>query len=170
MTNMCGPGQTKRKMLWAAVQSIILYAAPLWTQVLNVASYREQLVRVQRQMAIRICRSYRTVSNEAVVVVAGTIPLYLLVAERLRIDNSDRTAETKKNERTRTLNRWQCEWNTANKGRWELWRRNMVGVTETEITGENVMDVMIRSKDDWNAVVSFMTRVITKKEQDERRE
>ena len=51
---------------------MILYRAPIWANYITVASHKA-LRRIQRRMATRIIRAYRTVSHDAVTI-AGMIP------------------------------------------------------------------------------------------------
>lgn len=77
------------------------------------------LNRLQRHMSMRICCAYRTVSNEAVMVVAGTIPLHLLARERReRFYASMAHEESPGEHRTNTLELWQSEWAGSTKGMW----------------------------------------------------
>ena len=67
--------------------------------------YVAMLARVQRKLALRICSAYRTVSLEAVQVLAGLVPLELLAGERTEINEE---MEVDREElRTRTTKKWQ---------------------------------------------------------------
>ena len=105
MPNVGGPGSSKRRSMGGVINSIILYGAPIWCGALKYAKYTEMLLRVQRRMALRVCSSYRTVSLEAALMVAGMIPIDLLVEERTeahRRVESDRHAL-----RQETMTKWQ---------------------------------------------------------------
>ncbi|XP_017773262.1 PREDICTED: uncharacterized protein LOC108560291 [Nicrophorus vespilloides] len=82
MHNKGGPKSSKRRLLGVVSQSIMLYAALIWEQAMTVLSYRKALETVQRRGAIRICSAYRTISRDAVQVIAGVSPITLLVLER----------------------------------------------------------------------------------------
>jgi hypothetical protein len=45
----------------------ILYAAPVWKNVLDNTCYKAKIIRIQRLLNIRIAKTYHTVSNEACV-------------------------------------------------------------------------------------------------------
>lgn len=47
MPNMAGPSSGKRRLLAAVVHSIVLYAAPLWADVLKYTKYRGILQQIQ---------------------------------------------------------------------------------------------------------------------------
>ena len=56
--------------------------------VLDNTSYKAKLIRIQRLISIRIAKAYRTVSNEALIVITGLTPI-----------NSDLS-----------VTKWQSEW------------------------------------------------------------
>ena len=65
------------------------------------------------------CNAYRTVSEETVAVIAGTIPIDLLALERKQI--YDRNTEVERADavseaRGQTLQTWHERWRTATKG------------------------------------------------------
>ncbi|XP_017786933.1 PREDICTED: uncharacterized protein LOC108569765 [Nicrophorus vespilloides] len=67
-------------------QSVMLHAVPVWEEAMMVKSYRRLLETVQRKSAIRICSAYRTISRDAVKVIAGMPPIELLATERKETD------------------------------------------------------------------------------------
>ncbi|XP_018572067.1 uncharacterized protein LOC108911576 [Anoplophora glabripennis] len=117
MPNIGGPTEQKRKILGSVAQSVMMYGAVLWADAMYVATYRDALHIVQRRIALRICRAYRTVFYDAVTVLARVIPAHLSAKERKRVFYS----ELPKQEEARlskvdTLERWQREWSEARKG------------------------------------------------------
>jgi len=102
------------------VLSVLLYGAPVWTNVLAVVRSTRSLVRrVQRRMAARAVRAYRTVSFSASTALAGMPPVELLSRERanlywgrkaLRASGIVPTARDvnalRAGERTRTVEEW----------------------------------------------------------------
>lgn len=114
MCNTNGPKASKRRVLCGVVHSILLYAAPIWEGALEVQATRSRLERVQRGAALRVCSAYRTVSYEAVLVVAGVPPLKLLAKERREVYEGVGKQEAK----DRLFRRWQTRWNDSTKGRW----------------------------------------------------
>lgn len=121
MRNMNGPKPCKRRLMMTVVQSILLYGAEVWADALNVAYLRKRLVAVQRRGALRIACAYRTVSEPAILVLTGVIPIHLMASERKRIfdrreeDNRSRIA---KEEREHTMDSWQELWTAEHRGRW----------------------------------------------------
>lgn len=111
-----GPGESKRRILQSAAESIILYAAPVWADCLNIKKRRTQIIRAQRPGSLRVCSGYRTISNDAMAVISGTIPLDLLLEERAR--NFKMNTQEKETEREKTMNLWQERWNNSTNGAW----------------------------------------------------
>lgn len=119
--NIRGPGSKKREMLYNVVQSILLYGAPIWCDCIKIRKYRQMIIKTQRKMLIRVTSAYRTVSAKAVQVVAGIIPIDLLVEERqvLYHRREENIQQIKVVERTRTIEKWQELWNdTADVAQW----------------------------------------------------
>ncbi|KAH1022015.1 hypothetical protein HUJ04_011488 [Dendroctonus ponderosae] len=121
MPNIGGPRSSKRKIFAMSLQSIILYAAPVWGKALEIARNKRILMSCQRKSALRCISAYHTVSGEAALVLAGLVPLTLMVEERTRIHNRVRgreahegfereISEAKREERDATVERWQREW------------------------------------------------------------
>ena len=122
MPNVGGPRSTKRRVICSAVTSILMYGAPIWRRVLRHKKYVDMVARVQRRLALRICSAYRTVSLEAIQVVAGVIPLELLAEERAETQEEE---QPDKNEaRRKTIQKWQEKWN-ALRGKAE-WTRRLI--------------------------------------------
>lgn len=115
LANVGGPTMSKRRVLAGALQSAILYAAPIWAGALGIKRNAAKLKTYQRSIALRCCSGYCTVSAEAAVLLATLIPLELLVRERARIRKRQNenlledAAEIKRDERDATLNTWQEE-------------------------------------------------------------
>jgi hypothetical protein len=119
LPNVRGPATNKRKVLYMSVQSLLTYVASIWSEALEIRTYKEMITTTQRIMALRVCCGYRTISNEAVMVITSVIPLHLLIEERKLLfshagtDSHDQVAG-----RERTLERWQTEWTSSVKGSW----------------------------------------------------
>ncbi|XP_018495464.1 uncharacterized protein LOC108864396, partial [Galendromus occidentalis] len=74
-----GVSHHRRKVLSSAVDSILLYAAPIWAKCLERKTIRRLLDAAQRPLAIRIARVNRTVSTVATQLIAGILPYDLRV-------------------------------------------------------------------------------------------
>ena len=118
MANVGGPRSSRRRLLMSSVQSVLLYGAEVWEDALNKEVYRMRLARVQRQAALRVASAYRTVSEPAVLVVAGVIPVKLLAVERKAIYQRRGEDQARTEERTRTYQLWQESWEQEIRGRW----------------------------------------------------
>ncbi|XP_073972901.1 uncharacterized protein [Rhodnius prolixus] len=120
MANCNGPQPCKRKLLMSLVQSIMLYGAEVWADRLSTAYYRKRLSAVQRRGVLRVASAYRTFSEEAIMVVARVISIYLLAQERKAIH--ERTGENrwliKMEARRDTLKKWQEELESCSKAAW----------------------------------------------------
>lgn len=122
MTNTTGPRAKKRRVLLEVVHSVLLYGAEIWAQTLRQKTYRRKLASVQRRGALRVTCAYRTVSEAAVLVIAGAPPIDLLATERARLYNLKRgdlnRSEAREIARKETLEEWQNRWQSSDKGRW----------------------------------------------------
>lgn len=238
LPNIRGPKMRKRKVLAMTVQSVVLYASPIWADAMKIERHRKTVESVQRLMALRVCSGYRTVSTAAVLVVSGLIPLNLLAMERMELFKLHRpiTPEDRKAARDRTYHRWQCEWEQAQEGRWtfrlirdvKTWTDRRHGEIDyfmtqcitghgcfmkyvhkirkrnnssclycsseddaehtmftchrwykerkllemsvgRELTPENMIDIILQKKKNWEAMRNFAAAIITQKDIDERR-
>ena len=75
-------GQTKRRLLAAVFTSTVLYGAEVWGSAMNIKKNKKILVALQRRVAVRVCRGYRTLSADAAQVLASLVPIDLLVQRR----------------------------------------------------------------------------------------
>ena len=115
MPNWSILGQTKRKIMATVQNSTILYGAEAWGGACSVKKNKSRIIAVQRRLAIRICRGYRTISADAAQVLAGITPIDLKVLERY-----DKSMQTKAEGREATLEAWVERWNdgTSLKATW----------------------------------------------------
>lgn len=116
MPRQGGATVLKRKLLNNVAESTILYAAPVWKTAVRVQRNRAKLESAQRIMLLRICRTYRTVSTEALQVIAGIPPIDLLVEERASCYG--RNDEEKATAKDITKDKWQERWTIATNGSW----------------------------------------------------
>lgn len=84
MPNLRGPGHHARKLLVAVPLSIMLYGAPIRSRRMSKAGWGI-LARCQRRIALRVATAYRTISGEALLVLAGVPPIDLLATERTAV-------------------------------------------------------------------------------------
>lgn len=121
MPRVGGPSSNKRRLLASVTDSILLYGAPVWSKTMDIEHCKQKLMRVQRAMAIRTSRAYRTISGSAALVISGITPIDLLARERARIYEGD--IGCKKEEREKTLRAWDKEWRAQGHG---MWTRRMI--------------------------------------------
>lgn len=114
--NLGGPGENKRKMLQLAADSVLLYAAPVWADILKYKKYRDKLLSRQRKFALRVSCAFRTVSVDAAAVIARVLPIDLLLEERKAVFG--KTDDEKARERESLLAKWQLRWRESEKGKW----------------------------------------------------
>jgi hypothetical protein len=62
---------------------LFLYGAPVCKKAIDKARYKSKLIRVQRLINIRIAKSYRTVSKEAICILTGLAPTAIKIEETL---------------------------------------------------------------------------------------
>lgn len=118
MPNIGGPRPNRRKLYHQVVHSTLLYGAPIWTCAMRVEKSRRNLARVQRKSALRLISAYRTVSEDAALVLASSPPIDLLADERQAayrglIQEGDKIMKT-----------WQLRWERGDKG---AWTRELIG-------------------------------------------
>ena len=77
-----GLKHTALKTIYAVgILPLILNGSPVWKGVLDITCYKSKSIRVQRLINIRIAKAYRTVTNEALCVITGLIPINLQKGE-----------------------------------------------------------------------------------------
>lgn len=75
LPNLGGPSEKVRRLYVGVVRSMALYGSPVWARVLPSSRFcRGQLRRLQRVVAIRVARGYRTLPHETAVVLAKVLP------------------------------------------------------------------------------------------------
>lgn len=88
LPNLGGPREEVRRLYAGVVRSMVLYGAPVWSNRLSgVRRCRTKINSLQRKMAIRIARGYRTISFEAATLLARFPPLDILADMDARVYN-----------------------------------------------------------------------------------
>lgn len=106
MPRIKGPSTSKRKVIASVVTSQLLYGSEIWAEVTKMELYKRMLLSVQRTIAIRVVRGYRTISTNAALAIAGMIPIHLLAQERKEIFDGKLG---KKEAREQTIEKWEKE-------------------------------------------------------------
>ncbi|XP_026471518.1 uncharacterized protein LOC113375787 [Ctenocephalides felis] len=81
MPNIGGPKQSRRLTLLSVVASVLTYGIPIWADALELQESWRKVGPVYRMSALRVVCSFRTISEEAVYVIAGILPLRVLAEE-----------------------------------------------------------------------------------------
>lgn len=151
LPNIGGSTTAKRKLLASVVHSQLLYAAPVWEPLLDhrpdsvvplKGDTAKNMKAAQRIMALRVTRAYRTVSFEAVTLLAAMPPIMLLAKERTAVQNANNKSQALQDARRGTMVTWQQNWENAVKGRWtytlirdvEKWVNRRYGETDYFLT------------------------------------
>lgn len=129
--NTTGPSMARRRVLAGALQNAITYAAPIWVDALQSKRNVYKLRAHQRAMTLRCCSGYCTVSAEAAAVLAGMIPIDLLISERAEIrakmkeNNEANPKAIKREAREATMRLWQAEWSQERENK-AAWTRRLI--------------------------------------------
>lgn len=124
--NIRGGGYASRLLYYRTLEAVVLYAAPGWVTESKLDTNMAVLKRVQKTALARVVRAYRTVSHDALCVLAAIPPMALMALERKRIysrKNQNATegldlGKLKTEERAKTLTTWQKNWRLSTTGRW----------------------------------------------------
>lgn len=118
MPNNSAISSSKKRLLASVSTSVLRYAAPVWVTALQTRRNRSRLNSTFRLMAMRVCSAYRTISSEAVYVIAGTIPIDLLLEEENECYRDRGISGVRRRARADTVRKWQQQWDNAENGRW----------------------------------------------------
>lgn len=95
MPNIKDPNELKKRLYMNVVTSILLYGSPVWYEAIRVRRIRQIVERAMRRMAQRVCRTYRTVSHTAALVMVGVPPLEFTVCRLATVFRTMRLEERK---------------------------------------------------------------------------
>ncbi|XP_015126375.1 uncharacterized protein LOC107047957 [Diachasma alloeum] len=110
MPNVGGPKQTRRALLTYVIVSVLMYGIVIWADALSSQESRRRMSPVYRLSLLRVACAFRTVSDDAVCVIAGMIPIEILAEERRSLyqqggSTSLMPAELKAEERPKNMER-----------------------------------------------------------------
>nr|BAC57916.1 reverse transcriptase [Anopheles gambiae] len=136
MRNHSGPQVAKRRLLAAVAESIIRYAAPVWSEATDLQWCQRKLAQVQRPLARGVTSSFVSVAYETGVALAGLVPFRLLVREDARCHRRLLAApgasrkDIRLEERQGTFQEWQRAWDAAaaapTASRYAVWAHRMI--------------------------------------------
>lgn len=118
MANSSAVCSSRRRLIASVVSSILRYGDSAWGAALNAQYNLQRVTSVYRLMCLRVASAYRTVSAEAASVIAGMIPIGLLVREDMFCYEHRHTRGIRASARTTTMVEWQQCWDSSPKGRW----------------------------------------------------
>ncbi|CAH2108659.1 unnamed protein product [Euphydryas editha] len=123
MPNVGGPKQKRRALLMSVTTSVLTYGISVWAGTLELQESRRRIAPIYRRSALRVTSAFRTVSEDAVCVIAGMLPIEVLAKERQAIYQRKKSSklsseEVGREERQNSIRRWQELWDTTTKGRW----------------------------------------------------
>lgn len=118
MPNAGGPRSSRRCLLANVATSILRYGVPAWAPALKTKRNRGRLGSVFRLMAMRVASAYRTISSEAVCVIAGMMPICITLEEDVECYRRGNVRNARAAARMDSLVKWQQEWDNAANGRW----------------------------------------------------
>ncbi|KAL0853153.1 hypothetical protein ABMA27_012913 [Loxostege sticticalis] len=170
MPNLGGPAASCRRLYLGVVRSMALYGAPVWYGALS-GDNALVLRRAQRVLAVRVIRGYRTVSAEAALALAGSMPWdldALVLAAMYKWRGDQRSQGQRPAPREVEAERLRIEEDAVAR-----WRERLVDSTAGRRTTGAIAPtlsewVMASSKEAWQAVLTFCEAVISQKEAAER--
>lgn len=123
MPNRAGPKCSIRRLITSVVTSVLRYGCVAWASALERKRNRIKINQVHRLAAVRVASAYRTISYDAVCVIAQLIPIRLVILEDCRVyaEKSESRGSTKPDRsqhRGKTIQDWQVEWDNSKMGRW----------------------------------------------------
>ncbi|CAI6362877.1 unnamed protein product [Macrosiphum euphorbiae] len=120
MPNIGGPKESRRKLLLSVTTSILLYGAPSWAETMSLVPRNKSLVNgVQRKALLRSICGYRTVSETATSILAGTPPADLLAEERSATFSERRSGvRSEFSPRASTMAKWKARIAESISGEW----------------------------------------------------
>lgn len=123
MPNIGGPKQRKSALLASVVTSVITYAIAIWGHTLERQASLRKVGPVYRRSALRVASAFRTVSTDAVCVIAGMLPIRLIAEERRSLYRQkgligSTPEESRTVARRNSMRQWQMQWDDSKKGRW----------------------------------------------------
>jgi hypothetical protein len=95
-----------------------ILSGPVWYTALGTKSYLGKLESTYRLMCLRVASAYRTVSYDAICVLAGMMPIHIIIKEDVECYDLRGTRGIRSTIRSSSMVKWQREWSTSTKGRW----------------------------------------------------
>lgn len=135
--NLGGPRQHARKLLASVPNSILLYGAPVWCNIMSAGGWKI-IMRGQRRIALRVAAAYRTVSGDAILVIANR--LWRIGHSRHRT-NRPHSSRANRNTRSKDEKR---KFRGCHRGSQTKSTRGLAGALER--VGEGCLDQALRTQ------------------------
>ena len=97
--------------------SILTYGIAIWGKALKIERYQRKMAAVNRLSALRVSSAFRTVSDDAVCIIAGLMHIEVLAVERKQLYQQRSSIEREHEELKRII---QEKWDASEKGRWTI--------------------------------------------------
>ncbi|KAK2578372.1 hypothetical protein KPH14_000835 [Odynerus spinipes] len=146
---------------------ITTYAAAGWADLLK-ESHRRKLASVQRHALLRVTKAYRTVSTDAISVIAGVLPIDLAITERALQYKIRRSInfefeglafqenEAATGSRTRSLLRARLR-----EAILRIWQRRWLSSSKGRTTFEFFDDVQTRLRSNWVRLDTYVVQFLS---------
>lgn len=118
MANSYGPSYSKRRLLANVSSSVLRYGGAAWIRGVTTQRNKSKLDSTFRLMALRVICAYRTTSTEAAHVIAGTLPISILLKEDFECYSHKGVPGIRTIKRAESMATWQSQWDAAEHGRW----------------------------------------------------
>ncbi|XP_072750509.1 uncharacterized protein [Anoplolepis gracilipes] len=147
LPNLGGPDGRVRRVYAHTVLSILMYAAPVWAgEAMAIRRIQDAMRRVQRRLAIRLVRGYRTVSHAAATILAGLPPLHMVANSYRRL--YDRKSAARRGGVAKISARILCTWKLQEKK--SLEQRWIASLHERPPTsGERTVSAVLPCLEEW---------------------
>ncbi|XP_037959146.1 uncharacterized protein LOC119688544 [Teleopsis dalmanni] len=145
----------RRRLLSTVTDSIIFYAT-IWA-----AAKKHQIrlvAQIHRRSALRFACAYRTVSDDAICVIAGKLPVDIHAKELSRLYDRQGIAPTidqKSAELVYSFREWQQRWQQSSKGRWTY-----TIIPNSKESPCSIVHEMCSSSFKWKAVKTFAIQIM----------
>jgi len=84
--------------LHGGIQPLLIHGAPVWAETVEKASHRKKLNNVQRLIKIKIAKTYKTVSIEALCIITALTTIHIKIkkmAELYKIERGNKHTKLK---------------------------------------------------------------------------
>uniref|UniRef100_A0A6V7L8Y1 Reverse transcriptase zinc-binding domain-containing protein n=1 Tax=Bracon brevicornis TaxID=1563983 RepID=A0A6V7L8Y1_9HYME len=186
MPSISGPRQDRRKLLATVVVSVLTYGIAIWREVLEMETYRRKVAAAHRISTLRVACAFRTISNDAVCVIANMMPIEVIAIERKQLyaergGNPAEREKLRRNVKQRSIeNIPDCpavcgtpedaEHVFFHCARFDQAREELNVRLGGGIEPETIVRFMLEKEENWSAVSSFAKDIMTRlREEDQSR-